>query len=858
MGIWFRDNLKFEIIKISRDADGRLLSISADFHDNYKIKFVNIYAPVVPRERNLFFTNILQFLTGNLPIIMGGDFNCVTNNNLDKRGGNNVYGEYGGDKLQQICSDLNIVDAFRHLNPLEKEYTWRNAMNTIEVRLDRFYISKHLIQDTINIKHGNVPLQITDHKTVNIKINFALTNNKQPGPGFWKCNINTLKDEDFKDDFGALWDVLNKVEDQNGEWWEGCKAKFKDLITAHSKRLNMIKRERLKVARKKLDKLLHNNPSNQNINIVQSEIDLIYAEEMEGCKIRSKEQYLENKEKPTRYFLRKEKQLAIQKTIKRLIKVDGNYAETNPDIIQECVNFYTNLYNKQDVNENLNPYFFEGLPRLSEQSATVCEGPITLLECQDALKQMSNSKTPGLDGLPKEFYIFAFKYIGKSFVKLINRCDGEGILPPSQRQGLITLICKDVNNAETLKNWRPISLLNVDYKILSKVLTLRLRKVIGEIVHPDQTCSIPGRTIQDNIHLIRNLIEYLNSKNISAAIVSLDQSKAFDRVSHDYLINTLNAFGFKPHFISLIKLLYTQIYSKVLVNGHMSKSFTIGRSVRQGCSLSPLLYVLCMEPFAHRIRTDPMVKGIPLPGTTEVATVCQYADDTNLFITKVNSIHHILKIVDKYEQVSGALLNREKTFGMWVGRWRGRMDQPADLHWSSDHHKFYGIYLGSEQSEKITWDKVVSKLEKCTKLYSGRDLSYRGRSVIMQVVFCSTIWYTGSLLLMPASIRRRIEKTLFSFLWKHQHEALKRNTLYNSFQEGGLNITDVKTKLDAFLVKQVITIIKGHDAKWDIPCDILAGSPHSTICAGLRQSIHSTRREDTSVLPIRSAVISQV
>ena len=427
---------------------------------------------------------------------------------------------------------------------------------------------------------------------------------------------------------------------------------------------------------------------------------------------------------------------------------------------------------------------------------------------------MSNSKTPGIDGLPKEFYTFAFKYIGKAFVRLINRCDGEGMLPPSQRQGLITLICKDKNNAETLKNWRPISLLNVDYKMLSKVLTLRLRKVIGEIIHPDQTCSIPGRTIQDNIHLIRNVIEYSNSKNISAAIISLDQSKAFDRVSHDYLINTLNAFGFKPHFISLTKLLYTKIFSKVLVNGHISESFTIGRSVRQGCSMSPLLYVLCMEAFAHRIRTDPMIEGIPLPGTTEVATVSQYADDTNLFITKVNSVHHILKIVDAYEQASGALLNKENTFGMWLGRWRGRTDQPENIHWSSDHHKFYGISLGTEQSERLTWNKIVCNLDKRASIYSGRDLSYRGISVVAQVILCTSIWYIGSLLLMPASIRRKIERIIFTFVWTNQHEALKRNTVYNSFDKGDLNITDIKTKLDAFLVKQVIQLINGHEAKW--------------------------------------------
>ena len=236
---------------------------------------------------------------------------------------------------------------------------------------------------------------------------------------------------------------------------------------------------------------------------------------------------------------------------------------------------------------------------------------------------MENYKSPGPDGLPKEFYSFAFPFIGQSFVKLINRVWLEGTLPLSQRQCFITLICKDKSKADLLSNWRPISLLNCDYKMLSKVLCLRLRNVLDEIVHPDQTCSVPGRTIQDNVHLIRNLIEYVNDKNMPAAIISLDQSKAFDRVSHEYLFKVLHGFGFGPQFISLVKLLYNDIYSSVLVNGFVSREFPVQCSVRQGCSLSPLLYILCMEPFAHRIRNDDMIKGIPLPGSAEECKICQ-------------------------------------------------------------------------------------------------------------------------------------------------------------------------------------------------------------------------------------------
>ena len=294
----------------------------------------------------------------------------------------------------------------------------------------------------------------------------------------------------------------------------------------------------------------------------------------------------------------------------------------------------------------------------------------------------------------------------------MNRCLSEGILPLSLRQCYITLICKDKTKADLLTNWRPISLLNCDYKILSKVLSLRLRRVIGEIVHPDQTCSIPGRSIQDNVHLIRNLIEYVDDKHMPAAILSLDQSKAFDRVSHEYLFNVLHSFGFGTHLISLVNLLYSNIYSSVIVIGFISDEFPIQCSVRQGCSLSPLLCVLCMEPLAHRIRQDPMIKGIPMPGTPEQCKVCQYADDTNLFVSDIGSVRKMLMLVELFELVSAAKLNKVKTFGLWLGSWRGRVDQPAGLKWVNGYAKFYGVFCETQEGRKRNWDIIIAKFKK--------------------------------------------------------------------------------------------------------------------------------------------------
>lgn len=225
----------------------------------------------------------------------------------------------------------------------------------------------------------------------------------------------------------------------------------------------------------------------------------------------------------------------------------------------------------------------------------------------------------------------------------------------SQRTGLITLLYKKGDRTD-LKNWRPISLLNCDYKILAKMISLRLANVLENIIQPDQTCSVPNRSIITNGLLLRDLVQIAEEKNIPAALISLDQLKAFDRVNWDFLFQTMSAFNFHPTFISWIKLLYTDIFSCVRVNGHLTETFSLTRGVRQGCPLSPLLYVIVAEVFAISIRQNSNIQGIPIPPRA-TNKISQYADDTTLTVVGDKSIDEVFSTVTLFEQASGARIN---------------------------------------------------------------------------------------------------------------------------------------------------------------------------------------------------------
>ena len=206
------------------------------------------------------------------------------------------------------------------------------------------------------------------------------------------------------------------------------------------------------------------------------------------------------------------------------------------------------------------------------------------------------------------------------------------------------MICKDPEKSSDLKYWRPISLLCVDYKIISKCLTNRFKKVMGNLVHIDQTAAVLGRSIQDNVHLLRNILDYSCQKNNKFILLSLDQSKAFDRVDHSFMFQVLKKFGFGPHLMKWVGLLYTEIKSVVLVNGYFTDIFEVSRSVRQGCSLSPLLYVFCIEPFACKIRKDSHIKGFKIPSSIEECRISHHVDDCAFTVMDRGSVVKILNI----------------------------------------------------------------------------------------------------------------------------------------------------------------------------------------------------------------------
>lgn len=242
----------------------------------------------------------------------------------------------------------------------------------------------------------------------------------------------------------------------------------------------------------------------------------------------------------------------------------------------------------------------------------------------------------------------------------LNWTHTKHLIPPSWREAFITVLPKPQKQREYCQNYRPISVLNVDYKIYTTILSNRLQSFIPDLIDEDQAGFAKNRQTQDNIRRTLHIIHQIHKDKIPAALISLDAEKAFDRVSWDFLCLTMAKFGFTTKSIQCIKSLYDKQTARLKVNGSLTKTFQLERGTRQGCCLSPTLFVLYIEPLAQMIRQDSLITGIEINKQEHVISL--FADDMLIALKNpTNSFMQLTEMLRKFGTLSGYKVNILKT-----------------------------------------------------------------------------------------------------------------------------------------------------------------------------------------------------
>ena len=373
----------------------------------------------------------------------------------------------------------------------------------------------------------------------------------------------------------------------------------------------------------------------QEYDQLKAELKSIYEEKGKQAMFRAKCRWVENGERPTKYFLNLEKRNYNKKTISELRLQDESTTNNANVILVQIETFYKNLYASEGTFSDEECDIFTRnleLPKLSDEDRDSLEGQLTYDECKKVLETLQNDKAPGEDGFTVEFYKYFFELIGNDLLASFNEAHMKGELCISQRK---------TQNAK------------------------RFESILPLLIHSDQTGFVKGRYIGENIRLINDIMETTKSQNLPGILTSLDFRKAFDSLEWPFITKTLDYFNFGSDIKRWVSTFYTNIESTVVNNGYTTNWFKPYKGVRQGCSLSPYLFILSAELLSNKIRQDSTLKGIKVFGNE--IKLSQFADDTTLFNADLASLEKALWNSRWFWETSWSILKCEKNEGYLAG-----------------------------------------------------------------------------------------------------------------------------------------------------------------------------------------------
>lgn len=820
VAVLLSDKLSSATVAVSEVVAGRMLRLDLDVF-SLSFSIFNVYAPNSGRDRTIFFKKLMTALSDcpkDRIILVAGDYNCTLDHVLDRNHAEPHPGS--ADVLRHTLMYHDLVDVWREQFPSVKQYSWIRSSTSVlsGARLDRFYVQQ--AQRGRFCNSSIAPTFLSDHHFILVTFPFSTTG---PQSSHWRFNAKLLQDNSFLSSFEVFWEAWRErkvMYPGRNQWWDIGKRQIQVFCQQYTTNRTDELRRKAKALEEKILSLSRREGTDAAGAIENNKVLLrnLWEERGREAMVRARFAQLNSMDMPTSYFFSLEKKSTERKLMTHLKLPDGSHTVDANRIISQVLDFYQNLYSSEPCEAEARRALLLGVPQLPEEDREELDHPLSLAELTRAVNEQSSGKSPGLDGLPAEFYQALWGVIGPDLHEVFQESMKNNLLPLSCRRAVISLLPKK-GDLGCLKNWRPVSLLGSDLKILSKALTNRLKAVLGKVIHPDQSYCIPGRSIFDSLFLIRDMLGLAQGHQLDMGLVSLDQEKAYDRVSHSYLFEALGAFGFGPSFVSYVRLLYTEVYSLVKVNGAVTRPFRVGRGIRQGCSLSGLLYTIAIEPLLIQLRRS--LQGLTVQRSmaeerTAVKLIA-YADDVTVIIRSQEEVAALLSSLDIFAKASSAKVNWGKTASFLLGGWQDQPPPrlPVQQQWGRTGLKILGVCFGSEQYMEKNWDGLVDKVTGKLRRWEWikPQLSYRGRVLVVNNLAASMLWHRLTVLDPPAELVSSLQKVFVNFIWDSNHW-LPPGLLYLPVAEGGQGLVDISAKVKAMRLQSAQKLLYGEDKPW--------------------------------------------
>lgn len=822
------------------DTNGNLLTSVIEFQSQV-VNLANVYAPSKYKDRVAWFEKTAEVFDNDTSIpsmdVVGGDWNSVVDPGLDRDGGIRDLTRDAKDAcaMQGVLDSMTdhnreLVDGWRATHPRENDFTHKNRGRAAYSRIDRIYVREDWVGGQADEWAIESPGAVhTDHRMVTASLDIGVKPEPR-GEGIWKMSPALL---DYPVIVKELEDIACKSPVGRAlEAWLVIKAELRAHLISRarsSKKSACRKRSRLLRRRRKVLKQGRSPAQRSKLDVCNLELDALTEWEsfQYASTALSKDHMLG--ERPSKYFYARLKASRFS-GIKALTNSEG-VEETSPEgMCGVAQRFYTELFCEKPSDPAARNQVLNLISnKISKESAEKLVQPFTLKELTRAIKNSLNGRAGGVDGLTVELYkkLMDRGQNGHKFLTTLlaalNDVRTRERLPSEFIRCYTCILYKyegvPGKDPADLKGYRPLSLLNVDYKLYSIMLMHRLVNAINPVIGDQQYAFLRGRQITDNIKLVQCLIDRYELGDAGGLqLLFLDQEKAYDRVSHAYLWAILERFGIPDEGIRMFKALYLGRVTNVYINGFKSGPIEILSGVGQGDPISCPLFDISIEGFALLLHASAL-SGVTV-GSKRISSI-MFADDT-VVPSSMDNVARDATITNEclatYGAASGSKVNYPKSTALIVGNVApdpGLVSQGVKITRNGTTHLGIPVGVNIQMEIDAFWAEIQANIAKVTTDWLKCHMSSRGRILISKAKQLSLVRYAMQFLPIPDRTLKAMEESVWKLVWngKERGDINRRGALL-PLAEGGKLCQDIRSIRAATAVSLIARMDRRPDLPW--------------------------------------------
>ena len=886
--------------------EGRASRLTVKVEEERGLDIILIYAPNEDTEKAKFFEELKEKISQEQDmnnVIIMGDFNSVEHE-LDRFPHRTDKGNVI-EKWKKIKKKMKLVDGWRLHNELRKDYTFIQEKTQSMSRIDRIYLDNEIYPYGYNWNHVS-SANISDHDMVTVEI----LKKKLPyiGKGIWRMHQDDVEDETVKKESKELLTrVRNEMREikesqRQGiqELWMETKEDIKQIVIRIKKNKRKdLEKNKKKLKRKIAEKLEEigneieelKEKNKEELKKLKQKLAKTTNSELIKIQEATKARYRQKGEKYTKYWFNINKKRADSQVILALQRPNGTLTNKTNEMTTIALNHHRELQKRPEMTkerlEAINIMKKTSETKTTPEEKETLKNKTSYEEIRMSLKKAPNGSSPGIDGIPYEFYKDKMTEHEKNeespdIVEILHMVIEEietfGLKKMSKEEGprekeftdgLMHLLFKKKEKWK-IENYRPITLLNTDYKTYTKTIAMRLAEVAKNMIHEDQAGFIPKRSLYDHTKTTNLVIEYCEMMDKNGCIIALDQEKAYDKIDHEYLWLILENYEFPKEFIMRIKELYKSTEKAIIVNGVITKHYKVQRGVHQGDPMSCLLYNFAIEPLADAIRKSNL-KGIKVNEDVKRLIVNLFADDTLIYLSEEDDIKKLKTIIEAFCKASTAKFNMEKTEYLPIGNKEFRkkvietrkigkntIEDNVKIVKDGESMRTLGAWVGNETNTKLQWNTILQKQEEAIIAWSNTNTSLKGKEIILKALIQSKAMFLATVNGMPKDIEEKMKSLFKNFLWDNKKRGLMEwKQVIAPREQGGLGVPDIRARIEAIelmWVKKWLTPQK-NKPKWtyimdEIVNNNIAKSPmidKESRINWLKQSWHESKAKNVKI-----------